>query len=56
MSPSTWSVLIEAMMVHRPLQGEAVERSRLYEWFAYADRDWDEVDTLYLDHETIGGG
>ena len=27
----------------------------LTEWFALHEHDWDEVDSIYTDHETQGG-
>lgn len=48
----TWTVLLVSLWDgNRELPGPT-----MHEWLPFVVHDWDEVDSLYLEGETIGGG
>lgn len=55
MSVSEWSNLIDSLWDEGRELCHMIPGASLGEWLSLVQHDYDEVDRLYLDHDTIGG-
>ncbi len=55
MNVSTWSDLIDSLYDPNHERNHPVPGTFLDEWLHLVNSDYDEIDAIYIDHETQGG-
>lgn len=50
-----WTVLVESLFDKGNQGNEMIAGPNLLEWLHLVQHDFDEVDSVYLDHDVIGG-